>query len=154
MVGSGRRPLCGRPERRRGGGHAPVGSAYDLAEVESWPLREYLASGGDPRWFAGHTKSLMNRHLDRLNYQTLEKLRLPIPGARHYVMPTAVAQRAGIEVTVPKGHIHMDAGRGTAWVNDADWLSLPDSPQGAGHCRDSGRGRPRRRALAARLHRP
>ena len=37
-----------------------------LAEVESWPLREYLASGGDPRWFAGHTKSLMNRHLDRL----------------------------------------------------------------------------------------
>lgn len=103
-----------------------------LAEVERWPLREYLASGGDPRWFAGHTKSLMNRHLDRLNYQTLEKLRLPIPGARHYVMPTAVAQRAGIEVTVPQGHIHLDAGRGTAWVNDADWLSLPDSPQGAG----------------------
>ncbi|MBK8934865.1 MAG: hypothetical protein IPM76_21640 [Chloroflexi bacterium] len=103
-----------------------------LAEVESWPLREYLASGGDPRWFAGHTKSLMNRHLDRLNYQTLEKLRLPIPGARHYVMPTAVAQRAGIEVAVPKGHIHLDAHRGTAWVNDADWLSLPDSPQGQG----------------------
>ncbi len=103
-----------------------------LAEVESWPLREYLASGGDPRWFAGHTKSLMNRHLDRLNYQTLEKLRLPIPGARHYVMPTAVAQRAGIEVAVPKGHIHLDAHRGTAWVNDEDWLSLPDSPQGQG----------------------
>ena len=103
-----------------------------LAEVESWPLREYLVSGGDPRWFAGHTKSLMNRHLDRLNYQTLEKLRLPIPGARHYVMPTAVAQRAGIEVAVPKGHIHLDAHRGTAWVNDEDWLSLPDSPQGQG----------------------
>ena len=64
-----------------------------LAEVESWPLREFLASGGDPRWFATHTKSLMNRHLQRLNHQTLEKLRLPIPGGRHYVMPVAVAQR-------------------------------------------------------------
>jgi len=103
-----------------------------LAEVESWPLREYLASGGDPRWFAGHTRSLMNRHLQRLNHQTLEKLRLPIPGGRHYVMPAAVAQRAGLEVDVPRGHIHIDAQRGTAWVNDADWLSLPDSPQGEG----------------------
>ncbi|MEZ4641740.1 MAG: hypothetical protein R3E31_03185 [Chloroflexota bacterium] len=102
------------------------------AEVESWPLREYLVSGGDPRWFAGHTRSLMNRHLQRLNHQTLAKLRLPIPGSRHYVMPAAVARRAGIEVTVPRGHIHLDAGRGTAWVNDADWLSLPDSPKGVG----------------------
>lgn len=102
------------------------------AEVESWPLREYLVSGGDPRWFAGHTRSLMNRHLQRLNHQTLEKLRLPIPGIRHYVMPAAVAQRAGIEVTVPRGYIHLDAKRGTAWVNDADWLSLPDSPRAEG----------------------
>jgi hypothetical protein len=103
-----------------------------LEEVESWPLREYLASGGDPRWFAGHTKSLMNRHLDRLNHQTLEKLRLPIPGARHYVMPAAVAERAGLEIAVPRGHIRIDSDRGTAWVNDADWLFLPDSPQGEG----------------------
>jgi hypothetical protein len=38
----------------------------------------------------------MNQHLKRLNQSTLEKLRLPIPGGRHYVMPAAVGRRAGI----------------------------------------------------------
>jgi hypothetical protein len=104
-----------------------------LEEVQAWPLREYFASGGHPMWFRSHVKSLMNQHLKRLNHSTLEKMRLPIPGGHHYVMPAAVGQRAGIKgLDVPKGHIHIDDKRGTAWVNDEDWLALPDSPKGEG----------------------
>ncbi|HUM70008.1 MAG TPA: hypothetical protein PLK31_14330, partial [Chloroflexota bacterium] len=62
-------------------------AATTLAEVQAWPLREYFASGGHPMWFRSHVKSLMNQHLKRLNHSTLEKMRLPIPGGRHYVMP-------------------------------------------------------------------
>src|SRR5690606_11436465 len=79
--------------------------------------------------------------------------RLPIPGGRYYVMPEAVARRAGIGGTpigdrqrvqvasegtiveghsVPRGHVRIDARRGTAWVNDEDWLALADSAKGAG----------------------
>jgi hypothetical protein len=104
-------------------------AATTLVEVQAWPLREYLASGGHPMWFRSHVKSLMNQHLKRLNHSTLEKMRLPIPGGRHYVMPVAVGKRAGIKgLEVPRGHIHIDDQRGTAWVNDQDWLLLPDSP--------------------------
>jgi len=104
-----------------------------LDEVQAWPLREYFASGGHPMWFRSHVKSLMNQHLKRLNHSTLEKMRLPIPGGRHYVMPTAVGQRAGIKgLDVPRGYIHIDDKRGTAWVNDDDWLTLPDSPKNEG----------------------
>ena len=104
-----------------------------LEEVQAWPLREYFASGGHPMWFRSHVKSLMNQHLKRLNHSTLEKMRLPIPGGRHYVMPTAVGRRAGIKgLDVPRGHIYIDDKRGTAWVNDDDWLTLPDSPKNEG----------------------
>ncbi len=110
-----------------------------IDEVQSWPLREYLASGGHPLWFRSHVKGLMNQHLKRLNHSTIAndaaqsgRLRLPIPGGRHYVMPTAVGKRAGMAVDVPRGHIHIDDKRGTAWVNDTDWLSLPDSPKKEG----------------------
>ncbi|MCB8980654.1 MAG: hypothetical protein H6657_24860 [Ardenticatenaceae bacterium] len=104
-----------------------------LDEVQVWPLREYFASGGHPMWFRSHVKGLMNQHLKRLNHSTLAKMRLPIPGGRHYVMPAAVGQRAGIKgLDVPRGHIHIDVRRGTAWVNDADWLALPDSPKRSG----------------------
>ncbi|MCB8985808.1 MAG: hypothetical protein H6659_18415 [Ardenticatenaceae bacterium] len=104
-----------------------------LDEVQAWPLREYFASGGHPMWFRSHVKSLLNQHLKRLNHSTLAKMRLPIPGGRHYVMPAAVAQRAGIKgLDVPRGYIHIDDKRGTAWVNDDDWLALPDSPKRPG----------------------
>lgn len=104
-----------------------------LEEVQAWPLREYFASGGHPMWFRSHVKSLMNQHLKRLNHSTLEKMRLPIPGGRHYVMPAAVGRQAGIKgLDVPRVHIHIDDKRGTAWVNDEDWLALPDSPKGEG----------------------
>ena len=104
-----------------------------VAEVQAWPLREYLASGGQPMWFRSHVKSLLNQHLRRLNASTLGKMRLPIPGGRHYVMPASVGRRAGIpHLNVPRGHIHIDPGSGTAWVNDEDWLALPDSRMGVG----------------------
>lgn len=104
-----------------------------LEDVQRWPLREYLASGGQPMWFRNHVKSLMNQHLRRLNHSTLEKMRLPIPGGRHYVMPAGVGKRAGIQgLAVPRGQIQIDDRRGTAWVNDEDWLALPDSPKGEG----------------------
>ena len=91
-------------------------------------------------WFRSHVKGLLNQHLKRLNHSTLAndaakpgRFRLPIPGGRHYVMPAAVGQRAGVQgLDVPRGHIRIDDKRGTAWVNDEDWLSLPDSPKGVG----------------------
>ena len=106
-----------------------------LAEVREWPLREYTASGGDVLWFRHHARSLLNQRLGRLNAQTLGKMRLPIPGGRAYVMPESVARRGGLDVHVPRGEFRIDLRRGTAWVNDEDWLHLPDSPapgQGGG----------------------
>ncbi|MCB0009708.1 MAG: hypothetical protein KDE04_24750, partial [Anaerolineales bacterium] len=104
-----------------------------LEEIQRWPLREYLASGGHPMWFRSHVRSLMNQHLRRLNHTTLGKMRLPIPGGRHYVMPAAVGRRAGLQgLDVPRGHVQIDDRRATAWVNDDDWLALPDSPKGEG----------------------
>ena len=103
-----------------------------LEEVENWPLRAYLASGGHPMWFSSHVRGLVNQHLKRLNHQTLEKLRLPIPGMRQYVLPAAIGRKANLNITIPRGHIQIDPNRGTAWVNDEDWLSLQDSPDGSG----------------------
>lgn len=103
-----------------------------LEDVKSWHLREYLACGGQPMWFRSHVKSLINQHLERLNHVMLEKMRLPIPGGRYYVMPVGVGQEAGSTLNVPPGYIHLDKGRGTAWVNDEDWLALPDSPKEVG----------------------
>ncbi len=67
-----------------------------LEDVQAWHLREFLACGGDPRWFGSHIGTLLGQHLKRLNHSTLEKLRLPLPGGRYYVMPTGVGQRAGL----------------------------------------------------------
>lgn len=104
-----------------------------LDEVQAWPLREYLASGGHPMWFRSHVRGLMNLHLQRLNHSTLEKLRLPIPGGRHYVMPAAVGRRAGIKgLDIAQGQIQVDTKRGTAWVNETDWVSLTSSTKGEG----------------------
>ena len=103
-----------------------------IEDVTSWHVREYLVSGGHPMWFGGIVKSLVNQHLRRLNHATLEKLRLPIPGGRYYVMPAGVGHQGGLQLNVPRGHIHIDRRRGTAWVNNEDWLALPDSPKKAG----------------------
>ena len=122
-----------------------------LADVQGWPLWEYLVSGGHPMWFRSHVKSLMNQHLKRLNHLTLDKMRLPIPGGRYCVMPAAVTQQAGIGTrnsgiarigdvadaggikdAIPRGCIKIDSRYGTMWVNDEDWLAREDSPPGKG----------------------
>ncbi len=103
-----------------------------MEDIEAWHLREYFASGGHALWSASITRNLMNQHLKRLNETTLERMRLPIPGGRYYVMPIGVGQAAGVEHVVPRGHVRIDAACGTAWVNDDDWLAMQDSPSGKG----------------------
>ena len=103
-----------------------------LEDVQRWALREFFASGGHPQWFQYHTKSLMNRHLQHLNAAAEGRLRIPIPGGRYYVMPAGVGQAAGLPIELEPGQIHIDHGRGTAWVSDADWLAFDGSPKGEG----------------------
>lgn len=103
-----------------------------LEDVEAWHLREYFASGGHALWSASVTRNLMNQHLKRLNENTLERLRLPIPGGRYYVLPVGVGHAAGFEHTIPRGHVRIDPEYATAWVNDEDWVAMQDSPAGAG----------------------
>lgn len=111
---------------------ARIDSHTTIEDITSWHVREHLVSDGHPMWFGGSVKSLVNQHLRRLNHSTLEKLRLPIPGGRYYVMPAGVGLQGGLQLNVPRGHIHVDRQRGTAWVNDEDWLALPDSPERPG----------------------
>ncbi len=103
-----------------------------MEDIEAWHLREYFASGGHALWSASVTRNLMNQHLKRLNENTLERMRLPIPGGRYYVLPIGVGQAAGVEHTIPRGHLRIDAEYATAWVNDEDWLAMQDSPNGSG----------------------
>jgi len=103
-----------------------------LEDVEAWHLREYFASGGHALWSASVTRNLMNQHLKRLNENTLERMRLPIPGGRYYVLPMGIGKAAGVEHAIPRGHVRVDAEYATAWVNDEDWLAMQDSPNGSG----------------------
>ncbi len=103
-----------------------------LEDIEAWHLREYFASGGHALWSASIVRNLMNQHLKRLNETTLERMRLPMPGGRYYVMPIGVGQAAGVDQAIPRGHVRIDAEYATAWVNDEDWLQMGDSPSGKG----------------------
>ncbi len=47
-------------------------------------------------------------------------------------MPAGVGRQGGLHLNVPRGYVHIDHQRGTAWVNDEDWLTLPDSPERLG----------------------
>ncbi len=103
-----------------------------LDDVEAWHLREYFASGGHAMWSPSIVRNLMNQHLKRLNETTLERMRLPMPGGRYYVMPVSVGKAAGMDHDVPRGHVRIDADYATAWVNDDDWLAMHNSPTGKG----------------------
>ncbi|MEO1163219.1 MAG: hypothetical protein AAFV98_05490 [Chloroflexota bacterium] len=89
-----------------------------LEAITNWHIREYLASGGDPLWFGSIVKGLINQHLKRINYSTLGRLRLPIPGGRYYVMTDAVG-----DISIEPGCIKLDPDASTAWVNANDWVS-------------------------------
>jgi len=86
--------------------------------ITNWHIREYLASGGNPMWFGSIVKGLINQHLKRLNASSLDHFRLPIPGARFYVMCDEIG---GLDI--PSGHIQLDRETSTAWVNANDWVS-------------------------------
>lgn len=90
-----------------------------LASLADWHVGEYLASGGDPRWFASIQRALGKQHLERLANQAEQKLRLPIPGGRYYIFPAAVGERE-----VARGEVALDRAAATVWVNDEDWLEL------------------------------
>ncbi len=107
-----------------------------LEDIQAWPMREYLASGGDPRWFSSHIRSLINQHLEPLqtylDNPAETRLRLPVPGGRFYVMPSTVGRAAGLDLSIPRGEAKLDSHHATVWVNSQDWVSLADSPKGAG----------------------
>lgn len=84
-------------------------------------LQQYYACGGQSMWFKSVVRATANQWLQSLNHTALKKMRLPVPGARYYVMPDQVGRDAGIDVTVPKGHIQLDPSAGTAWVNADQW---------------------------------
>jgi hypothetical protein len=97
-------------------------------DLQAWPLRDFFARGGDANWFPGMVKELINGHVQRMEL-SLErgKLRVPFPGGRYYVMTEAVAHQAGMNISVGRGEVHLDAESGTAWVNNDDWLKMRDS---------------------------
>lgn len=87
-----------------------------LEAIRNWHIREFLASGGDPLWFGSIVKGLINQYLKRINYTTLGRLRLPVPGGRYYVMTDTPGQKQ-----IEPGHIKLDPDTSTAWVNAEDW---------------------------------
>ena len=80
-----------------------------LAKLSNWYVAEYIASGGDPRWFAGITRELGKQHLNRIKHKTAGKLRFPAPGGRYYIMPAVVGQKE-----VGRGHVELDHYNATA----------------------------------------
>jgi hypothetical protein len=93
-----------------------IESEEELADLASWHVGEYLASGGHPMWFAGIARSLARQHLNRLGRRE-RRLRCPVPGGATTSSLHAVGGRE-----VPAGHIELDPATSTAWVNDGDWL--------------------------------
>lgn len=108
-----------------------LGRGTTTAELDRDLRREFFASGGDVRWFAPIMSMFGNQHLKRLSSELEDKYRFPIPGGRYYVMPAAVGRAAGkLDVAVERGQIHMDPATSSAWVNDEDWVQLPESKAG------------------------
>ena len=104
-----------------------------LENVERYGTRLFFASGGHPLHFQHHVNSLLNQRLAQLEHTAMHKHRIEIPGGRYYVMAQSVGAAAGYEeMDIVRGEIRIDHQRGTAWVNDEDWLSLQDSPTGTG----------------------
>ena len=106
----------------------------EMAEdITGWPLREFIVCGGDVRWSPHLAKMMTNQHIKRIRQKaSTNKINIPIPGGRYYVIPDRVGQRGGIDVEVARGEIKIDEQYGTAWVNAQDWLELEDSPSGQG----------------------
>lgn len=94
-----------------------------LSDLEGWPLAQYAVAGGQVEWSKTHTEALFNQMVQRVITRE-EKLRIPMPGGRMYVMTEAAAKLAGLDITVPRGKTVIDPKNQTVWVNNEDWLSL------------------------------
>ena len=105
-----------------------------VEDIQNWPVREFVVSGGDIRWSQHMMKSVASQHLKRLSESTMEKLRVPVPGGRYYVMPAEVGRQAGLEIEVGRGEIKVDKHLGTAWVSDSDWVKLAEHKRKVNYC--------------------
>ena len=102
-------------------------------EEARWrPVQQFIAAGGEPNWFRTPSAEPYRRYVEQLEADREDKMRLPIPGGRYYVMPAGVGRRGGLTLDIPRGGVQIDKARGTAWVNDEDWIALPDSADGSG----------------------
>ncbi|MEM9773533.1 MAG: hypothetical protein AAF902_03055, partial [Chloroflexota bacterium] len=102
-------------------------------QIAQSPNKEFAAAGGDIRQYETHISRVIDQKIESMEFERSQqhknrRLSLPVPGARLYVMPDVVAAAAGITMAIPRGQVHMDLERGTAWVNSEDWLQLQDSP--------------------------
>jgi hypothetical protein len=89
-----------------------------MKELETWPVREFIARGGKAMHFASVVKALANQHLRLIRARGLEHMRAPLPsGGRYYVFSDAVTQR-----DVPDGHVMLDPTIASAIVSRKDWL--------------------------------
>lgn len=106
-----------------------ISQSDSLDDLAKWHVREYFASGGHALWFSGIVKTLMNQRITQIS-TAATKLRLPIHGARYYVMCTGVGQAAGRDLHVERGQMQIDPAAHTVWVNDDDWCQLQTSSTG------------------------
>lgn len=106
-----------------------------LSDLEHWPLAEYAFAGGQAEWSTTHCEAVFNQMIARVRTQD-EKMRLPIPGGRMYIMTEKVARLAGLDVNVARGKTVIDPAYQTVWVNDQDWLSLSRQPGSGDGIRD------------------
>lgn len=97
-----------------------------IEDIQRWPLMEFIARGGDIRNFPNFARQALRQHLRQI--ETMDnKLRMPVIGARLYVMPAAVGNAAGLGIKVERGQCKIDIKRGTIWVNNEDWVELQDN---------------------------
>lgn len=109
---------------RAGAIYARLGDdEHDLTHLKRWHVGEYLASGGDLRWFRSITQDVGNAHLKRLTHKVEKRLRLPAPGGRFYIAPNAVRGKNPTDGSdLARGYAELDIDHATVWVADEDWL--------------------------------
>lgn len=110
-----------------------IGRFTSLEDLQAYAPTEFFASEGDAMQSPYMIKQLAAARARRFELED-GKISLAIPGGRYYVMPAAVGNEGGLDIQVERGEIHIDHRRGTAWINDQDWLQLedtnPDNPHG------------------------
>lgn len=95
-------------------------------DYETWTkfgLHEFVARGGDVRWFAATIKQALRIPLKHMQSE-LDRFAFPIPGRNLYIFPASVAG-----LNIKRGHCVTDSKNSTLWVNDVDLVTLDPSFQ-------------------------